>query len=510
MPGHISGTIRFSVESLLYYAPKVTGTGTTLESAVAAVQRRLLSLGDFFGDSWPDRPFRDSYPRAQYAMLIITRQLADEIQGIGGGIEQMARTYGITEDRNIADITRIGLNENRTSSLISRSGGLPQPPDTSLSVSAPQAPPPRIPHPRPNPAPVTPANTATLSGYVSAAPMPGPTPSPRPRADPTAWRQSDPVSILGPWPSGDPARMGEAADCWTTLHSALDTAWSDLRRYTTYILTDAQGPAADAFSDYVNGLTANGHGSLTRAIEMTQCLHDACLRQAEEIGDLRRKIEQAAIEFAATFVIGQIVSMVTFGSAEEATAAIEAGLTARLTLLADRLAADGTTLARMLNTAAVGASKASAAAVVSGMQSAMIGEADLGADNIVNKAFGEEPAQGLAAVKVLVESGGLGMILGQGSAGGVLGWSAATASKKLIDLGETLKGSEGNDGEIGATLKALGRQLKDGGITISAANATLTQLITNGKITPAMVFSGAVANRFTTAISPHTGKHAAD
>lgn len=304
--------------------------------------------------------------------------------------------------------------------------------------------------------------------------------------------------------------MEEAAGCWRALNSALDTAWSDLRRYTDYILMDTQGPAAEAFSEYVDGLTAPGRGSLTRAIEMTQYLHDACLRQAEEIRHLRHSIEYTAIEFAATFVIGQVVSALTFGSAEEVTAAVEAGLAARLTAWVRNFAEDGTALARMLNTAAEGASKIMAAGFVGGTQSAMIAEADLGVSNVVNRAFGEKPAQGTAALKAALDGGLIGIFLGQGSSGGLLGLSAAVASKRLIDLGESLKGSEGAGCGAGSALAALGRQLKDGSITVSAANSAATQLITQHQVTPVTFFSSAIANRFTTAIRPHTGKHAAD
>jgi hypothetical protein len=100
----------------------------------------LLGLGDFFGNSWPDQPFRDSYPCCQYAMLIIARQLANVILGIGAGIEQMARTYGITENRNTADARRIETNENRIASLINHAVGIPQPPSDPFSVTLPPAP----------------------------------------------------------------------------------------------------------------------------------------------------------------------------------------------------------------------------------------------------------------------------------------------------------------------------------------------------------------------------------
>jgi len=58
-------------------------------------------------------------------------------------------------------------------------------------------------------------------------------------------------------------------------------------------------------------------------------------------------------------------------------------------------------------------------------------------------------------------------------------------------------------------LIALGRQLKGGLITVSAANAAATELITSGRITPVTFFTNAVSDRFMTLISPNTGRHAA-
>lgn len=132
------------------------------------------------------------------------------------------------------------------------------------------------------------------------------------------------MSLLGPWPSGDPGKMDEAADCWKTLTAALDTAWTDLQRYTAYIMADAQGPAADAFQDYVDGLTGRGHSLLFRAIDMAQELQESCSQQAASIRQIKSRLEETLAEIAATFVIGQVLSLLTFGDAEAVTAAVEA------------------------------------------------------------------------------------------------------------------------------------------------------------------------------------------
>lgn len=527
MPESLSGAVRFSVESLLYYAPKITRTGEDLKTAVDRAQRQLTDLGDFFGDSWPDEPFRDSYPRAQWAMLIIARQIADEIRGIGGGIEGMARTYGIAEEQNTADARRIQSDQASTDTRISHAGGLPRPPvipdskaqsTTAVNPFAPH------PDPTPNPAPVPPGVTI---GHTSAAvPAPvtassftarpqssavGPViePHPQPGTDPTSWNPRDATSFLGPWPSGDPARMDEAAEVWKALTVALDNAWTEMQRYTACIMADCQGKAADLFQDYADRLTGRGHGLLFRAIDLAQELRNTCENQAAAIRELKSKLEETLIEIAATFVVGQVLSVLTFGSAEAATAALEAGIVARVGAWTKDLFEIGTTLAKVIDAATTGIAKALAAAAVGGTQSAMIGAGDLAATNVIGRAFGDKPVQGAAALKSIALDGAVGTILGQGSAGGLMGLTAAAASKQLIELGETLQKAEGSDRQAaGDGLVVLGLQLKDSSITVAAANAAATQLITQHEITPLTFITGTISNRFTNAISPATGDHA--
>lgn len=509
MPEHLSGTVRFSVESLLFYAPKISGTGTALAGAVHTAQRRLTDLGDFFGRSWPDEPFRNSYPRCQWAMLIIARQVANEIQGIAGGIEQMARTYGITEDQNTADAQRILANQERSAFIIHGTGGLDPPPTVSSPFASPPAAPAHpVPSPQAGPTPTPPRSPSGSRISYSSAAVPGRVaPDPRPGTDPTSWHPTDPLNLLGPWPSGDPDKMDEAAACWSTLCVALDTAWTDLQRYTDYIMADAQGPAANAFQDYVDTLTGRGHGLLFRAIDMAQELQNTCTRQATEIRAIKSDIEQTLIEIAATFVIGQVLSLLTFGTAEEATAATETVLTAKLTRLATHFAEDGTVLAGKLNATAEGLGKIGAAMIVSGSQSALIGEADLAATNVIGQAFGQKPVQGAAALKAIAEDGGIGLFFGQGSAGGLFGLSTATLSKRLIELGETLQRNEESDSRTATALITLGRQFKDTSFNSHAVNTALTQLISQHQITPLTFITGTIANRFLTAISPNTGTH---
>ncbi|MBO0804076.1 MAG: hypothetical protein J2P25_13505 [Nocardiopsaceae bacterium] len=500
MTERISGTVRFSVESLLYYAPKITATGMA--------QRRLLGLGDFFGNSWPDQPFRDSYPRSQYAMLIMARQLADEIQGIGGGIRQMAQTYGITENQNTADINKIQTEEGQISALMAHTGGPASPPDTPLKDPYARPGGDQVPDPRANSAPAVPAPRPPGSPAPEPGTKPTATPSPRPQAPlgphTVRWGPFDIRELAGPFPSGDPTRMEEAADCWRDLNAALDEAWSDLQRYTAYILSDAEGPAADAFRDYADGLIAPGHGSLTHAIKTCIYLRDSCLDQAAEIRNLRRTLEQTADELAAGFVIGQFVSVLTFQTTQALSDAIDAGIMAKFTSLAEWFEEHGMTFMRELETTVKAASKVFSKAFVAGAQGSVIGGLDFAANDLIGRAFDEPWASGTTALKDIAEGGVLGSI------GSLVGQSAGAASKKLIKMGQALQNSEDGDSQAGARLMALGRQLKEGSITVAAASAAMGQLIVQHQITPATFFASTIGSRFTTMISPHTGAHVAD
>ena len=525
MPEHLSGTVRFSVESLLYHAPKITRTGETLADMVSTAQRRLIDLGDFFGKSWPDKPFRDGYPRCQYAMLIIARQVAEEIQGIGGGIAEMARTYGIAEDQNAADIRKIQGDEAAVSARISHSGGLPKPPSVAgLKPAASKSANPferPAPDPTSNPVAVPPSDISTTSAAVpaeitsasftakpSSHPVGPVMPDPQPGVDPTTWQRRDAGSLLGPWPSGDPNRMNEAARYWSDLTAALDEAWTDLQRYTAAIIAEAEGPAAETFRDYADKLIGKGHGLLSRAIEMGQDLQKTCVQQAENIFHIKKQLEVALIEIGATFVIGQVLSVLTFGDAEGLTIAVEASVTERVTAILTRFVQAGEAVEAALTDTAEGIGKIAGAAAAGGAQSTLIGAADLAATNAIGKAFGEKPVEGADALKAVAVDGAVGTILGQGSASGLLGLPTEAAAGRLRAIGQAIKTEADGERSAGPALIKVAEQLKSGSITVSAANAAATQLLTQHEITPLTFITGTIANRFTTAIGPRTGMHA--
>ncbi|MCW2946182.1 MAG: hypothetical protein JWR24_2899 [Actinoallomurus sp.] len=203
----VSGSVRFSITDLLYYAPRFTELGIALSTAEVAAETRLDTLGEFWGHSSPDRAFAHGYPPSQYAALIIVKQLATELEGIGGGIELMAKNYGIAEDDINRQLGRINQAASDETRLLRGTGGLPGPPDIPPD-QPPKSAPRTIPSPQPQPSPTPPGGSAPPTRQSSPVPNPNPGTPP----DPDTWRRTSSTSLMGPWPSGDVNKMEEAAE----------------------------------------------------------------------------------------------------------------------------------------------------------------------------------------------------------------------------------------------------------------------------------------------------------
>jgi uncharacterized protein YukE len=491
----LGGELRFSIEDLLYYAPRFVGVGETLAAAASAAQKRLEGLGPFWGGSSPDRAFADSYPPSEYALLITVKQVAVALQGIGGGIEVMARNYQITEADIEHDMQRINSAIGDESTLLSHTGGLPPPPDLTRPLP-PQAPP--TPTPTPQQSPTPPGSRAPSPPPVPPGVLPGPeihtTPSPAPgeSPDPNAWRKRDATTWWGPWPSGNPDLMDEAAAAWKVLASALDTAWSDTQRYTAYVLSDNQGPAADAFDKTVQELIDRDKGMLTHALQACEQLQMACATQAQAIRDLKHAVEALLIELFVTFIITQGIALLTFETTQAASEALAAGLIGRIV----ETIADFIRLVIKLSTTMREAiAKVIAKGIVGGRIGLLTAGATVPVNNWISGKFGQEQAKGTEQMKQILESGALAVF------GGSFAASAGEPSTALRNLGE-------QGGPASAALTTLSRQLKSGSITVTAANGALQQLMQNGKIDQVKYVAAVTGARFQTAVKPHTGEHA--
>lgn len=283
-------------------------------------------------------------------MLVTAHECAADLRRIASHIHQAARNYAVTEANVTADINRIEQAASQESRLLRETGGLPSPPDV------PEHSPPPLPRTTPNPAPnqpPTPPRATPTRPEPTKSPPPSLTPRPSPEAspDPDAWKRGGATFFFGPFPTGKPSRIEQAAEAWRDLASALRTAWEDTQHYTAYVMAESEGDAANKFHDDVQRLVDYGNGSLTLTLEGCEQTERACWDQAQSIRDLKYQFEELAFEFALTFIIGQIASAVlappTAGGSEAAgqtaEAAAEAGITDRaMALLRQFIAATAT------------------------------------------------------------------------------------------------------------------------------------------------------------------------
>lgn len=330
-----SDSVRFSVEVLLYYAPRFDDAGAALSQAGTVAQRRLEGLGSFWGSSWPDESFAESYRPAQHSLLTTAQECASDLRQIASRIHGMAREYGVTEANVTSDINRISQAASEETRLLHSTGGLSPPPDVPEHTPPPL--PRTAPTPTPNPPPTPPAPAPPKPPKSHESAPQAPRPSPETAPDSNAWKRRGATSFIGPFPTGKPDLIEQAAEAWRDLATALRTAWEDTQHYAAYVLAENEGHAADHFDAQVRRLVDYNKGSLTLTLQGCEQTERACWDQAQAIRDLKHQFEELAAEFVLTFIIGQLLAAFlaapTAGGSEvagqAAEAAEQAGITAR-------------------------------------------------------------------------------------------------------------------------------------------------------------------------------------
>lgn len=299
---------------------------------------------------------------------------------------------------------------------------------------------------------------------------------------------------MGPWPTGKPDLMDEAAAAWRDLADALRAAWSDTQRNLAYVLSENNGKAARALEDTVQELTDPGSGSLSRALQASEQLQGACTNQADRIRNLKYQVENLIAQFAAMLAIDLAFAWLTFGTSVAAEAAIAEGLEAVLQriILAFKDTVDE--LSETVATAIKNASKVSAKTIVGGTVGLSKAGASVPLSKIISEALGNKNAQGASTLKQILTNGLCY------AAEGTLTGSAAVLSETLRNLAE-------QGGPNAARLLMLSRQLKSESITVEAANQAMQSMIQNHTITPSNYASAVIGGRLKTALAPHTGKH---
>jgi uncharacterized protein YukE len=103
-----NGTVKVSVEDMLYYAPQYSDAGSSLGDKLNDVRNQLTSMGNFWGDDPKfGQPFGQQYQPAQQRIFQLVSTIVSGLGGIADGVQKMAQNYGVTESDVQQQMTRI-------------------------------------------------------------------------------------------------------------------------------------------------------------------------------------------------------------------------------------------------------------------------------------------------------------------------------------------------------------------------------------------------------------------
>lgn len=97
----MSDGFKVEVDDLLAIAPHFDGGAQALVDYLNQAATTLQALGAFWGNDKPGTQFAATYQKIAADVMLMLTKTAEDLQGIGQGITEMAAHYGQTE----ADIT---------------------------------------------------------------------------------------------------------------------------------------------------------------------------------------------------------------------------------------------------------------------------------------------------------------------------------------------------------------------------------------------------------------------
>jgi hypothetical protein len=107
MSGESSQALKFDLTDLYMTAPAFTRAGGAIADAVSQAQSQLQGMGAFWGNDAPGQEFGGFYAGDQARLLDLLAVVAGRVEGVAGGINQMASNYGIAENSNVAKIRAV-------------------------------------------------------------------------------------------------------------------------------------------------------------------------------------------------------------------------------------------------------------------------------------------------------------------------------------------------------------------------------------------------------------------
>lgn len=300
-----------------------------------------------------------------------------------------------------------------------------------------------------------------------------------------------------PWPEADEDALREAAAAWRRLADALSDGCGRANSAADSLTSNNEGAAVDAFQRYWDKYGHRGKGALPLAAEACDAMGNACSKYADNVGEIKRKIEEAGAEIGATLAIGTVGAFFTFGAAEGGADAISAGLldyaSDQIVMLGTKLAGEledlSGTVAEAVNagTQALatsidtdGAVSVLGSGIVGGVNG--VGSATLNgiADDEIQELFGDKPLNPGTAAKDLFVGGLLA-----GGAGGIVGKLSGLAQPQLAALLKNAASSvSDSDIQLSTQMLELARQVEGvpGKIAADVLTKAATQLVTAQQI----------------------------
>ena len=234
-----------------------------------------------------------------------------------------------------------------------------------------------------------------------------------------------------PWPDANSDKARQAANAWTAIAAAANTALDRSDKMISELTADNSGPAMSAFTQYwsqVGGTPAECTAADARAmlpvlIQAADALASACNEFADAVDDARRKLTEIAAEIGTAVASGAIATVFTAGVSDLISYGVS-GLLIDTGL--DAVAVFGTSIESIVSGFATG-----------GLTSLLSSALDASLTNGVKADFGDTTPDDTGIVADLIEGVAFGGIAGAAGRA-VTGIARSAAEATLTHLPDSV------------------------------------------------------------------------
>jgi hypothetical protein len=226
-----------------------------------------------------------------------------------------------------------------------------------------------------------------------------------------------------PWPDADSGKARDAAKAWSALGQAATDAMSVGGSAAEALSSHNTGKAMDAFGTYwasIGGpygvcVPGTPHSMLPVLADACEELSAACSKFADEVDELKTKLEETAGEIAAALTAGALATVFTLGISDAVSGTVS---TALIGTAFGSIEIFGTAVADILGQAAVG-----------GVAAAVDSVLEMSLTNGLKSDLGEPVPSSGDEIVSLVEGIGLGTVTaGLGNVAGLTVKAASAAA----------------------------------------------------------------------------------